>query len=75
MSGVLTEDNMTGEKYVTHVTIIEETMEAKQPEVKQSDAQCTTQGTASHVVLSLYFFTMNQMSDPRLPSLMHIRHR
>lgn len=45
LSGVLTEDNMTGEKYVTHVTVIEETMEARQPEVKQSDSQCTTQGT------------------------------
>lgn len=39
LSGVVTEDKVTGERYVTHVTVVEETMGAKQPEVQQTDSQ------------------------------------
>lgn len=39
LSGVVTEDKVTGESYVTHVTVVEETMGAKQLEVQQTDSQ------------------------------------
>lgn len=39
LSGVVTEDKVTGERYVSHVTVVEETMGAKQPEVQQTDSQ------------------------------------
>ncbi|XP_051242370.1 solute carrier family 43 member 1b [Dicentrarchus labrax] len=45
LSGVVTEDKMTGDRYVTHMTIVEDTMGAKQPELKQTDCQSTTQGS------------------------------
>lgn len=39
LSGVVTEDKVTGESYVSHVAVVEETMGAKQPEVRQTDSQ------------------------------------
>lgn len=49
LSGVVTEDKMTGESYVTHLTVVEETMGAKQPELKQTDSQSTTQSKEQSV--------------------------
>ncbi|XP_040001356.1 solute carrier family 43 member 1b isoform X2 [Xiphias gladius] len=45
LSGVVTEDKMTGERYITHVTIMEDTMGAKKPEPEQTDSQSTAQGS------------------------------
>lgn len=36
LSGLMTEDQVTGEQYVTHVTVIEETVGAQQPMVQQA---------------------------------------
>lgn len=36
LSGMMTEDQVTGEQYVTHVTVIEETVGAQQPMVQQA---------------------------------------
>lgn len=36
LSGLVTEDQMTGEQYVTHVTVMEETVGAQQPMVQQA---------------------------------------
>lgn len=36
LSGLVTEDQTTGEQYVTHVTVIEETVGAQQPVVQQA---------------------------------------
>ncbi|XP_028259408.1 solute carrier family 43 member 1b isoform X1 [Parambassis ranga] len=47
LRGVVTEDKMTGERCITHVTVMEDTMGAKQPEPKQTDSQSTAQGAAS----------------------------
>lgn len=44
LSGVVSEDKMTGDRYVTHVTVMEDTMGAKQPESEQTDSKSTTQG-------------------------------
>ncbi len=44
LSGVVTEDKMTGDRYVTHVTVMEDMLGAKQPEHEQTDPQSTTQG-------------------------------
>ncbi|KAM7009525.1 solute carrier family 43 member 1b [Tautogolabrus adspersus] len=43
MSGIVTEDKMTGETYVTHVSVMEDMMGAKQPEAEKTDSQGTTQ--------------------------------
>lgn len=44
LSGVVTEDKMTGDRYVTHVTVMEDMMGPKQPESQEADSPCTTQG-------------------------------
>ena len=44
LTGVVTEDKMTGETYVTHMTVMEDTMGAKQPEPEQTNSTSTTQG-------------------------------
>uniref|UniRef100_A0A3Q3G461 Solute carrier family 43 member 1b n=1 Tax=Labrus bergylta TaxID=56723 RepID=A0A3Q3G461_9LABR len=44
LSGIVTEDKMTGETYVTHVSVMEDMMGAKQPEAEKTDSQGTTQG-------------------------------
>lgn len=44
LSGVVTEDKITGDRYVTHVTVMEDMMGAKQPEPEQTVSQNTTQG-------------------------------
>ncbi|XP_033481292.1 solute carrier family 43 member 1b [Epinephelus lanceolatus] len=43
LSGVVTEDKVTGESYVTHVTLMEDMMGAQQPEPEQTDSKGTTQ--------------------------------
>nr|XP_046256000.1 solute carrier family 43 member 1b isoform X2 [Scatophagus argus] len=47
LSGVVTEDKMTGDRYVTHMTVMEDTMGTKQPEPIQTDPQSTTQVSVS----------------------------
>lgn len=44
MSGVVTEDKMTGDRYVTNVTVMEDMMGSKQPDPEQTDSQSKTQG-------------------------------
>ncbi|XP_070684001.1 solute carrier family 43 member 1b isoform X2 [Pempheris klunzingeri] len=45
LSGVVTEDKMTGDRYVTHVTVMEDTMGANQQKPEQADSQSTTQAS------------------------------
>ncbi|KAM9363191.1 solute carrier family 43 member 1b [Symphorus nematophorus] len=45
LTGVVTEDKVTGETYVTHMTVMEDTMGAKQPEPEQTTSTNTTQGS------------------------------
>lgn len=45
LSGVVTEDKITGDRYVTHVTVMEESVGTKQPEPEQTGSQTTTQGS------------------------------
>lgn len=47
LSGVVTEDKVTGDRYVTHVTSTEETMGAKEPESEQTETQSTTKGSVT----------------------------
>ncbi|XP_075994548.1 solute carrier family 43 member 1b [Genypterus blacodes] len=48
LTGVVTEDNMTGDRYVTHVTSVEDTMgRAKQSEPEQTGSHSTAQGSVS----------------------------
>ncbi|XP_078123660.1 solute carrier family 43 member 1b isoform X1 [Sander vitreus] len=42
-SGVVTEDKMTGDRYITHVTVMEDMMGPKLPEPQQTDSLTTTQ--------------------------------
>uniref|UniRef100_A0A671V2K8 Solute carrier family 43 member 1b n=1 Tax=Sparus aurata TaxID=8175 RepID=A0A671V2K8_SPAAU len=41
LSGVVTEDKMTGDRYVTHMTTMEDTVGARQPGPEQTDSQST----------------------------------
>ncbi|XP_031170093.1 solute carrier family 43 member 1b isoform X2 [Sander lucioperca] len=45
LSGVVTEDKMTGDRYITHVTVMEDMMGPKQSEPQQTDSLTTTQGS------------------------------
>ncbi|TKS69396.1 Large neutral amino acids transporter small subunit 3 L-type amino acid transporter 3 [Collichthys lucidus] len=45
LSGLVTEDKMTGDRYVTHVAVKEDTMESKQMEPEQAQSQSTSQGS------------------------------
>ncbi|XP_059190284.1 solute carrier family 43 member 1b [Centropristis striata] len=45
LDGVVTEDKMTGDRYVTHVTVMEDMMGPKEPETMQKDSKSTTQGS------------------------------
>ncbi|TDH16602.1 hypothetical protein EPR50_G00021700 [Perca flavescens] len=45
LSGVVTEDKVTGDRYITHVTVMEDMMGPKQPEPQQTDSPTTTQGS------------------------------
>ncbi|XP_062243426.1 solute carrier family 43 member 1b isoform X1 [Platichthys flesus] len=45
MSGVVTEDKITGDRYVTHVNLMEDMMEGKKPEPDQTDSQSRAQGS------------------------------
>ncbi|XP_041790338.1 solute carrier family 43 member 1b [Chelmon rostratus] len=47
LNGVVTEDKLTGDRYVTHVTLMEDEMGAKQPEREQPDSQTTNEGSVS----------------------------
>lgn len=42
---------MTGERYVSHVAVVEETMGAKQPEVQQTDSQSAAPSKKQSVFL------------------------
>ncbi|XP_038570569.1 solute carrier family 43 member 1b [Micropterus salmoides] len=42
---VVTEDETTGDRCITHVTVMEDRMGAKQPEPEQADSQSATQGS------------------------------
>ncbi|XP_068448224.1 solute carrier family 43 member 1b [Clinocottus analis] len=57
LSGVVTGDKMTGDRYVTHVTVMEDMMGPKQPEPEQTGSQSTTQGAVPlcHSVCSPIF--------------------
>lgn len=43
MNSVVTEDKVTGDRYMTHVTIMEDAMGGKQSEPKQTDSQGAAQ--------------------------------
>ncbi|TMS23367.1 hypothetical protein E3U43_008673 [Larimichthys crocea] len=45
LSGLVTEDKITGDRYVTHVVVKEDTMESKQMEPEQAQSQSTSQGS------------------------------
>uniref|UniRef100_A0A8D3AX63 Solute carrier family 43 member 1b n=2 Tax=Scophthalmus maximus TaxID=52904 RepID=A0A8D3AX63_SCOMX len=45
LSGLVTEDKMTGDRYITHVTLMEDTMEGKKPEPEQTDSPSTAKGS------------------------------
>lgn len=45
LSGVVTEDKITGDRYVTHVTVMEDTMGPNQSESEQTDSKNPTQGS------------------------------
>uniref|UniRef100_UPI0037E7FD27 solute carrier family 43 member 1b n=1 Tax=Semicossyphus pulcher TaxID=241346 RepID=UPI0037E7FD27 len=45
LSGYVTEDKVTGETYVTHVSVMEDMMGAKKPEPESNDSQRTTQSS------------------------------
>ncbi|XP_076583604.1 solute carrier family 43 member 1b [Chaetodon auriga] len=47
LNGVVTEDKITGDRYVTHVTLMEDTVGAKEPEPEQPETQTTVQGSVS----------------------------
>ncbi|XP_068178640.1 solute carrier family 43 member 1b isoform X2 [Antennarius striatus] len=51
MSGVVTEDHVTGDRYVTHVTLLEDTMGPKQPEPVPTRPQSAPRGQSSSVPL------------------------
>ncbi|XP_034402026.1 solute carrier family 43 member 1b isoform X2 [Cyclopterus lumpus] len=57
ISGVVTEDKVTGDRYVTHMTIMEDMMGPKLLEPEQTDSQRTTQGAVPlcHSVCSPIF--------------------
>ncbi|XP_056264216.1 large neutral amino acids transporter small subunit 3-like isoform X2 [Pseudoliparis swirei] len=55
MSGVVTEDKMTGDRYVTNVTVMEDMMGSKQPDPEQTDSQSKTQVTLWHSVCTPIF--------------------
>ncbi|XP_054461297.1 solute carrier family 43 member 1b isoform X2 [Anoplopoma fimbria] len=57
LSGVVTEDKITGDRYVSHVTVMEDMMGPKQPEPEQTSSQSTTQGSVPlcHSVCSPIF--------------------
>ncbi|KAF3851840.1 hypothetical protein F7725_005195 [Dissostichus mawsoni] len=44
LCGVVTEDKVTGDRYVTHVAVMEDTMGPKQPEPEHADSQSPPQG-------------------------------
>lgn len=44
LNGVVTEDKVTGDMYVTHVTIMEDAVGGKQSEPEQTDDQSAAQG-------------------------------
>lgn len=44
MSGVVMEDKMTGDRFITHVTTMEDTMGGKMSEPEQMDSQSATSG-------------------------------
>ncbi|XP_040892972.1 solute carrier family 43 member 1b [Toxotes jaculatrix] len=57
LRGVVTEDNMTGDRNINHVTIMEDTMGGRMPEPEQTDSQSTAQGSVPlcHSVCSPIF--------------------
>lgn len=44
LNGVVTEDKVTGDRYVTHVTLMKDAMGGKQPEPEQIGSRRTAQG-------------------------------
>ncbi|XP_030580503.1 solute carrier family 43 member 1b isoform X2 [Archocentrus centrarchus] len=57
MSGVVMEDRMTGDRYITHVTVMEDTVGSKLPEAVHADSQSTAQASVPlcHSVCSPIF--------------------
>ncbi|KAM3622755.1 uncharacterized protein V6R79_002787 [Siganus canaliculatus] len=47
LTGVVTKDQLTGERYMTHVTVLEDTVAASQSEPKQEDSPSSTQGSVT----------------------------
>ncbi|GAA6228719.1 large neutral amino acids transporter small subunit 3-like [Lates japonicus] len=45
LSGVVTEDKMTGDRYITHVTVMEDTMGGRMQEPEQTESKSTAQGS------------------------------
>uniref|UniRef100_A0A4W6FTY8 Solute carrier family 43 member 1b n=1 Tax=Lates calcarifer TaxID=8187 RepID=A0A4W6FTY8_LATCA len=52
LSGVVTEDKMTGDRYITHVTVMEDTMGGRMQEPEQTDSKNTAQVPLCHSVCS-----------------------
>lgn len=44
MNGVVTEDRLTGDRYVTNVMIVQDTVSARPQESEQRDSQSTAKG-------------------------------
>ncbi|XP_041640347.1 solute carrier family 43 member 1b [Cheilinus undulatus] len=47
LSGIVTKDKITGETYVTHISVMEDMMGAKQPESEKSKSETTAQSSLS----------------------------
>ena len=60
LSGVVTEDKMTGDRYVTHMTTMEDTVGARQPGPEQTDSQSTSQGQGHFVLCCIYIVSVEQ---------------
>lgn len=59
LNGVVTEDKITGDRYVTHVTLMEDTVGAKEPEPEQPESQTTVQGKQhypSHRIFVVFMY-------------------
>lgn len=44
LSGVVTEDKVTGDRYITHVTLMKDMMDGRRPEPDQMDSEGPVQG-------------------------------
>uniref|UniRef100_A0A3P8WZI9 Solute carrier family 43 member 1b n=1 Tax=Cynoglossus semilaevis TaxID=244447 RepID=A0A3P8WZI9_CYNSE len=57
LSGVVTEDKVTGDRYITHVTLMKDMMDGRRPEPDQMDSEGPVQGSVPlcHSVCSPIF--------------------